>query len=67
MYDISRSELMLLGNEPNLALEDLKEVMSEGYNKSDAFCVKVSFREEICKKLLILSMIYLGKMYVYDS
>ena len=58
---------MLLGNEPNLALEDLKEVMSEDSNNSDAFCVKVSFREEICKKLLILSMIYLGKMYVYDS
>ena len=58
---------MLLGNEPNLALEDLKEVMSEDSNNSAAFCVKVSFREEISKKLLILSMIYLGKMYVYDS
>ena len=38
MYLI-RSELMLLGNEPMLAMEDLKEVMKEEPNSIPGFCI----------------------------
>ena len=36
---VIRSELMLLGNEPRLAMEDLKEVMNEEPNSIPGFCI----------------------------
>ena len=39
--DFFRSELLLLGNEPRLALDDLKEVMAEEPNNLQAFSIKV--------------------------
>ena len=37
-----RSQLMLIGNEPRLALEDLKEVMAEEPESIPGYCIKVN-------------------------
>ena len=39
-----RSQLMLIGNEPRLALEDLKEVMAEEPESIPGYCIKVNLR-----------------------
>ena len=39
-----RSKLMLMGNEPALALEDLKEVMSEEPDSIPGWIIKVDYK-----------------------
>ena len=56
---------MLIGNEPRLALEDLREVMAEEPDSIAGFCIKV-FR--IFHRIIFfpINNFFAGKMYVYD-
>jgi len=57
-----RSQLMLIGNEPRLALEDLKEVMAEEPESIPGYCIKVNLHFLTGT----FHLLFPGKMYVYD-